>query len=76
MPDRRAPSERVKLLQTYIRLTVEISAMVWAVAALSNATNNIKEAQVNIINMLAEQSKAINEVKIHLVILDQTKKDK
>ena len=40
----RRQSERVRAVTTTIRLAIELIAIVWAVAGLNNATNNLKEA--------------------------------
>jgi hypothetical protein len=40
----RRKGERVSAITTAIRLAVEVAAIIWAVAGLNNATNNLKEA--------------------------------
>lgn len=73
--DRRV-DERGKSFTAMIRFVIEIVAVVWAVAGLNSATNNLKETVANLNVTVTSAVKVLSDHEVRLRILEAAKKEK
>lgn len=59
-----------------IRFVIEIVAVVWAVAGLNSATNNLKETVANLNVTVTSAVKVLSDHEVRLRILEAAKKEK